>query len=123
MSIKYANVAEVLFNALKTWDVDCIRTVLDETPEMILSYIENGKNLLHMVCSAENSESIEENYEDFNMLDRKKCFIYMLIDAGVDLEHVDKAGNTCLFYAAQMEDIFICNILLQCGADMWAKTE
>ncbi|GFT10216.1 ankyrin repeat protein [Nephila pilipes] len=73
MSIKYANVAEVLFNALKTWDVDCIRTVLDETPEMILSYIE--------------------------------------------------AGNTCLFYAAQMEDIFICNILLQCGADMWAKTE
>ncbi|GFS43253.1 ankyrin repeat protein [Trichonephila inaurata madagascariensis] len=73
MSVKYTDVSEVLLNAINVWDVGCVRNILDENPEIILSYTE--------------------------------------------------AGNTCLFYAVKKENIFICNILLQCGADMWAKTE
>ncbi|GFQ99416.1 ankyrin repeat protein [Trichonephila clavata] len=123
MSVKYTDASEVLLNAINVWDVGSIRNILDESPEIVLSYTENGKSLLHMICIAENFKSVKENCEDFNVLDRKKYLIYMLIDAGVDLELVDKAGNTCLFYAVESKDIFICDILLQCGADMWTKTE
>ncbi|PRD26670.1 UNVERIFIED_CONTAM: ankyrin repeat protein [Trichonephila clavipes] len=123
MSVKYTDASEVLLNAINAWDVGCIRNILDEAPEIILSYTENGKSLLHAICIAENFKSVKENCEDFNMLDRNKYLIYMLIDAGIDLELVDEAGNTCLFYTVKKENIFICDILLQCGADMWAKTE
>ncbi|GIY78078.1 hypothetical protein CEXT_566142 [Caerostris extrusa] len=79
--------------AIKSWDVENIRNILDETQELTAIIDKINGYILHM--------------------------IYM----GIDLEELDEAGNPCILYAAKNEDTFICDILLQCGADMWATTK
>ncbi|GIY24556.1 ANK_REP_REGION domain-containing protein [Caerostris darwini] len=108
--------------AIKSWDVENIRNILDETQELSAIIDKINGYILHMICK-NNKNEFDERFEDSILLERKKCVIYMLVDMGIDLEEPDEAGNPGIFYAAKNEDTFVCDILLQCGADMWAITE
>ncbi|XP_055951368.1 uncharacterized protein LOC129987417 isoform X2 [Argiope bruennichi] len=108
----------ILISAVISWDHQLVRNLLDENQEFSFS---SRKNLLHVICN--ESKKSEGNCEQLTFFNIKKSIIYMLVDAGVDLEQLDEAGNTCLFYVVKNEDCVICDVLLQCGADMWAETE
>lgn len=54
-------------------------------------------------------------------LDRQSI-VYMISDAGVNFELTDKNNKTCLESAVDHMDVSMCEILLQCGADMFAET-
>ncbi|GBO17239.1 hypothetical protein AVEN_226430-1 [Araneus ventricosus] len=115
------DISHILISAVKSWDHELVRKILDENQEFSFPLNQSVKSPLHIICN--EVQKSEENCEQFAFFNQKKSIIYMLVDAGVDLEQPDKVGNTCLFYAVNNEDSVICDVLLQCGADMWAETE
>ncbi|ROT76982.1 hypothetical protein C7M84_004395 [Penaeus vannamei] len=50
----------------------------------------------------------------------RMAIVYMLCDAGVDVNGRDASGLTPLHYAARRGDAAVCDVLLQCGADLYA---
>nr|XP_053647664.1 uncharacterized protein LOC128699147 [Cherax quadricarinatus] len=51
----------------------------------------------------------------------RMAIVYMLCDAGVDINGRDASGLTPLHYAARRGDAAVCDALLQCGADLHAQ--
>ncbi|KAG7172241.1 Ankyrin repeat and protein kinase domain-containing protein 1-like 1, partial [Homarus americanus] len=51
----------------------------------------------------------------------RMAIVYMLCDAGVDINGRDASGFTPLHYAARRGDAAVCDALLQCGADLHAQ--
>ncbi|KAK7074226.1 hypothetical protein SK128_022162 [Halocaridina rubra] len=50
----------------------------------------------------------------------RMAIVYMLCDSGIDVNGLDASGLTPLHYAARRGDAVVCEVLLQCGADLFA---
>ncbi|XP_035209482.1 uncharacterized protein LOC118183972 isoform X3 [Stegodyphus dumicola] len=111
---------KMLADAICSCNSEHVRAILDEDTSTKNTWDEN---LLHLACKCNESKLIEEVPNNSGCTNKCLDIIYMLIDFGLDTEERDENGNTCLFYAVQNENLALCDLLLQCGADMWANTE
>ncbi|KAG8182721.1 hypothetical protein JTE90_026172 [Oedothorax gibbosus] len=118
------NLSEALTYAVKNVDSDRIRAILDSAEYLSFTSSSNDGSPLHLICDLVKGHTSDLEWDGGSIdLEKVKLIIYMLIDSGIDTEIVDKSGNTCLFYAVKNESAYICDILLQCGADMWSLNE
>ncbi|CAL4133613.1 unnamed protein product [Meganyctiphanes norvegica] len=51
----------------------------------------------------------------------RMSIVYMLVDGGVDVNGRDSSGLSPLHYAARRGDSAVCDVLIQCGADLQAQ--
>ncbi|XP_042894754.1 uncharacterized protein [Parasteatoda tepidariorum] len=81
--------------------------------------VKDGR-IFRFLCDSENEANC---LQECHCSKKERDIIYMLIDSGFNIEELDEKGNTCLFYAVKNNHSLLCDVLLQCGANMWANTE
>ena len=128
-----------LFDAIKTLDLASARKILEARPELLKVWNDQGRNLLHLACSADCKKLKKPESAAVRMVD-------YLLDRGLDIEEEGGAGPdlckpiwfatakgrnlsvvrlliargatpTGLYAAGWWEDIKILNALIDAGAD------
>lgn len=110
---------ETLIKAVLNEDVGKVRKLLD-TGQSFNHVNQDNKNILHLMILSKDMDG-KGKCKFQKELDRQSI-VYMISDAGVNFELTDKNNKTCLESAVDHMDVSMCEILLQCGADMFAET-
>jgi len=129
--ISYSSLKELILNN-STFDLKCvdfnnnnllIHSIIRDDPlafkilhrldeNDLLNYNNMGENLLIFVTKLGKTDIL---YSILNILKSKKKYIKEAIN------HQDELGNTALFYAVQLKDMYVINLLRNFEADIYIK--